>query len=41
MSLPDNITSRTQERFLPFLDMFQKDGVRVAVCRTIMEVFIK
>uniref|UniRef100_A0A8C5A449 VPS35 endosomal protein-sorting factor-like n=1 Tax=Gadus morhua TaxID=8049 RepID=A0A8C5A449_GADMO len=31
----------SMERFLPFLDMFQKDGVRVAVCRTIMEVFIK
>uniref|UniRef100_A0A8C5FR57 VPS35 endosomal protein-sorting factor-like n=1 Tax=Gadus morhua TaxID=8049 RepID=A0A8C5FR57_GADMO len=30
----------SMERFLPFLDMFQKDGVRVAVCRTIMEVFI-
>lgn len=30
-----------QERFLPFLDMFQKDSVRVEVCRAIMEVFIK
>uniref|UniRef100_A0A3Q3J5X5 VPS35 endosomal protein-sorting factor-like n=1 Tax=Monopterus albus TaxID=43700 RepID=A0A3Q3J5X5_MONAL len=29
------------ERFLPFLDMFQKDSVRVEVCRAIMEVFIK
>uniref|UniRef100_A0A671TVD1 VPS35 endosomal protein-sorting factor-like n=1 Tax=Sparus aurata TaxID=8175 RepID=A0A671TVD1_SPAAU len=29
------------ERFLPFLDMFQKDSVRVEVCRSIMEVFIK
>ncbi|XP_041818349.1 VPS35 endosomal protein-sorting factor-like isoform X2 [Chelmon rostratus] len=28
-------------RFLPFLDMFQKDSVRVEVCRSIMEVFIK
>lgn len=31
----------SQERFLPFLDMFQKDSVRVEVCRSIMEVFIK
>ncbi|KAJ8246244.1 hypothetical protein GJAV_G00265420 [Gymnothorax javanicus] len=31
----------SMERFLPFLDMFQKDSVRVEVCRTIMEVFIK
>lgn len=30
-----------QERFLPFLDMFQKDSVRVEVCKSIMEVFIK
>ncbi len=33
--------SVSQERFLPFLDMFQKDSVRVEVCRSIMEVFIK
>uniref|UniRef100_A0A7N6AUH8 VPS35 endosomal protein-sorting factor-like n=1 Tax=Anabas testudineus TaxID=64144 RepID=A0A7N6AUH8_ANATE len=31
----------SMERFLPFLDMFQKDSVRVEVCRSIMEVFIK
>uniref|UniRef100_A0A3Q2YTV6 VPS35 endosomal protein-sorting factor-like n=1 Tax=Hippocampus comes TaxID=109280 RepID=A0A3Q2YTV6_HIPCM len=31
----------SMERFLPFLDMFQKDGVRVEVCRSIMDVFIK
>uniref|UniRef100_A0A8C9SU35 VPS35 endosomal protein-sorting factor-like n=1 Tax=Scleropages formosus TaxID=113540 RepID=A0A8C9SU35_SCLFO len=31
----------SMERFLPFLDMFQKDSVRVDVCRSIMEVFIK
>uniref|UniRef100_A0A4W6F9Y0 VPS35 endosomal protein-sorting factor-like n=1 Tax=Lates calcarifer TaxID=8187 RepID=A0A4W6F9Y0_LATCA len=30
----------SMERFLPFLDMFQKDSVRVEVCRSIMEVFI-
>uniref|UniRef100_A0A8C9T0R0 VPS35 endosomal protein-sorting factor-like n=1 Tax=Scleropages formosus TaxID=113540 RepID=A0A8C9T0R0_SCLFO len=30
----------SMERFLPFLDMFQKDSVRVDVCRSIMEVFI-
>ncbi|KAK6476164.1 VPS35 endosomal protein sorting factor-like [Huso huso] len=29
------------DRFLPFLDMFQKDSVRVEVCRAIMEVFIR
>uniref|UniRef100_A0A671SRX9 VPS35 endosomal protein-sorting factor-like n=1 Tax=Sinocyclocheilus anshuiensis TaxID=1608454 RepID=A0A671SRX9_9TELE len=29
------------EKFLPFLDMFQKDSVRVEVCKSIMEVFIK
>ncbi|XP_063049112.1 VPS35 endosomal protein-sorting factor-like, partial [Engraulis encrasicolus] len=31
----------SMERFLPFLDMFQKDSVRVEVCRSIMENFIK
>ncbi|KAJ3608039.1 hypothetical protein NHX12_025089 [Muraenolepis orangiensis] len=31
----------SMERFLPFLDMFQKDSVRVEVCKTIMEVFLK
>uniref|UniRef100_A0A665UVT5 VPS35 endosomal protein-sorting factor-like n=1 Tax=Echeneis naucrates TaxID=173247 RepID=A0A665UVT5_ECHNA len=31
----------SMERFLSFLDMFQKDSVRVEVCRSIMEVFIK
>ncbi|XP_061562437.1 VPS35 endosomal protein-sorting factor-like isoform X2 [Phycodurus eques] len=31
----------SMERFLPFLDMFQKDSVRVEVCRSIMDVFIK
>ncbi|XP_013882960.1 VPS35 endosomal protein-sorting factor-like isoform X2 [Austrofundulus limnaeus] len=31
----------SMERFLPFLDMFQKDNVRVEVCKSIMEVFIK
>uniref|UniRef100_A0A6Q2YDJ5 VPS35 endosomal protein-sorting factor-like n=1 Tax=Esox lucius TaxID=8010 RepID=A0A6Q2YDJ5_ESOLU len=31
----------SMERFLPFMDMFQKDSVRVEVCRSIMEVFIK
>lgn len=30
-----------QEKFLPFLDMFQKDSVRVDVCKSIMDVFIK
>ncbi|GAB5583027.1 VPS35 endosomal protein-sorting factor-like isoform X4 [Prionailurus iriomotensis] len=29
------------EKFLPFLDMFQKESVRVEVCKCIMEVFIK
>uniref|UniRef100_A0A674MAA4 VPS35 endosomal protein-sorting factor-like n=1 Tax=Takifugu rubripes TaxID=31033 RepID=A0A674MAA4_TAKRU len=29
------------ERFLPFLDMFQKDSVRVEVCRSITDVFLK
>ncbi|XP_053781762.1 VPS35 endosomal protein-sorting factor-like isoform X3 [Desmodus rotundus] len=31
----------TVEKFLPFLDMFQKESVRVEVCKCIMEVFIK
>ncbi|XP_068610312.1 VPS35 endosomal protein-sorting factor-like [Brachionichthys hirsutus] len=31
----------SMERFLPFLDMFQKDSVRVEVCRSVMEVFIR
>ncbi|XP_066496496.1 VPS35 endosomal protein-sorting factor-like [Tiliqua scincoides] len=29
------------EKFLPFLDMFQKESVRVEVCKGIMEAFIK
>uniref|UniRef100_A0A8C3V0S2 VPS35 endosomal protein-sorting factor-like n=1 Tax=Catharus ustulatus TaxID=91951 RepID=A0A8C3V0S2_CATUS len=29
-----------QEKFLPFLDMFQKESVRVEVCKCIMESFI-
>ncbi|XP_036290319.1 VPS35 endosomal protein-sorting factor-like isoform X3 [Pipistrellus kuhlii] len=29
------------EKFLPFLDMFQKESVRVEVCKCIMELFIK
>uniref|UniRef100_I3NAW9 VPS35 endosomal protein-sorting factor-like n=1 Tax=Ictidomys tridecemlineatus TaxID=43179 RepID=I3NAW9_ICTTR len=28
------------EKFLPFLDMFQKESVRVEVCKSIMEAFI-
>uniref|UniRef100_A0A8C7MGV3 VPS35 endosomal protein-sorting factor-like n=1 Tax=Oncorhynchus kisutch TaxID=8019 RepID=A0A8C7MGV3_ONCKI len=31
----------SMERFLPFMDMFQKDSVRVGVCLSIMDVFIK
>uniref|UniRef100_A0A8B9KFT2 VPS35 endosomal protein-sorting factor-like n=1 Tax=Astyanax mexicanus TaxID=7994 RepID=A0A8B9KFT2_ASTMX len=31
----------SMEKFLPFMDMFQKDSVRVEVCKSIMEVFIK
>ncbi|KAM9561582.1 VPS35 endosomal protein-sorting factor-like isoform 3-T3 [Salvelinus alpinus] len=30
----------SMERFLPFVDMFQKDSVRVKVCLSIMDVFI-
>ncbi|XP_069590255.1 VPS35 endosomal protein-sorting factor-like isoform X1 [Ranitomeya imitator] len=29
------------EKFLPFMDMFQKESVRVEVCKCIMEAFIK
>ncbi|KAM5227979.1 VPS35 endosomal protein-sorting factor-like isoform 4-T4 [Ctenodactylus gundi] len=29
------------EKFLPFLDMFQKESVRVEVCKLIMEAFTK
>ncbi|KAG8432982.1 hypothetical protein GDO86_017303 [Hymenochirus boettgeri] len=29
------------EKFLPFLDMFQKESVRVEVCKCIMEAFIR
>ncbi|XP_025225479.1 UPF0505 protein C16orf62 homolog isoform X2 [Theropithecus gelada] len=29
------------EKFLPFLDMFQKESVRVEVCKCIMDAFIK
>ncbi|XP_073915649.1 VPS35 endosomal protein-sorting factor-like isoform X3 [Castor canadensis] len=29
------------EKFLPFLDMFQKESVRVEVCKSITEAFVK
>ena len=29
------------EKFLPFIDMFQKESVRVEVCKTVMEAFNK
>ncbi|XP_061175069.1 VPS35 endosomal protein-sorting factor-like [Saccostrea echinata] len=29
------------EKFLPFIDMFQKESVKVEVCKNIMEVFVK
>ncbi|XP_056017683.1 VPS35 endosomal protein-sorting factor-like [Ostrea edulis] len=29
------------EKFLPFVDMFQKESVKVEVCKNIMEVFVK
>uniref|UniRef100_A0A4W3I4Q5 VPS35 endosomal protein-sorting factor-like n=1 Tax=Callorhinchus milii TaxID=7868 RepID=A0A4W3I4Q5_CALMI len=31
----------SMEKFLPFLDMFQKESVRVEVCKCIMDVFIR
>lgn len=31
----------SMDKFLPFLDMVQKESVRVEVCRSIMEVFIR
>ncbi|XP_064863993.1 VPS35 endosomal protein-sorting factor-like [Oncorhynchus nerka] len=31
----------SMERFLPFMDMSQKDSVRVEVCLSIMDIFIK
>lgn len=31
----------TMDHFLPFLDMFQKENVKVDVCKMIMEAFIK
>ena len=30
-----------QEKFLPFLDMFQRESVKVEACKSIMEAFIK
>ncbi|XP_077979506.1 VPS35 endosomal protein-sorting factor-like [Glandiceps talaboti] len=29
------------DKFLPFIDMFQKESVKVEVCKTIMEAYIK
>ncbi|XP_041474018.1 VPS35 endosomal protein-sorting factor-like isoform X1 [Lytechinus variegatus] len=29
------------DKFLPFVDMFQKDSVKVEICKTIMEAFCK
>ncbi|XP_059835392.1 VPS35 endosomal protein-sorting factor-like isoform X1 [Hypanus sabinus] len=31
----------SMDKFLPFLDMFQRENVRVEVCKSIMEVFIR
>ena len=31
----------SQDKFLPFVDMFQKDSVKVEICKTIMEAFCK
>ena len=30
-----------QDKFLPFLDMFQKESIRVDVCKLIVEAFVK
>ena len=30
-----------QDRFLPFVDMFQKETIKVDVCKLIMEAFAK
>ena len=30
-----------QDNFLPFLDMFQKESVKVDACKLIMEAFVK
>lgn len=30
-----------QDKFLPFVDMFQKESVKVDVCKSIMESFVK
>lgn len=31
----------SMDKFLPFLDMFQKDSVKVDVCKVIMEAFVR
>lgn len=30
-----------QDKFLPFVDMFQKETIKVDVCKLIMQAFIK
>ena len=30
-----------QDKFLPFIDMFQKDSVKVEVCKSITEAYVK
>ena len=30
-----------QDKFLPFVDMFQKETIKVDVCKIIMEAFVK
>ena len=37
----DDLLFSLQDKFLPFLDMFQKETIKVDVCKLVMEAFVK
>ena len=37
----DLLSCLLQDKFLPFVDMFQKETIKVDVCKLIMEAFVK
>ena len=40
-NIVDWLSCFSQDKFLPFVDMFQKESIKVDVCKLIMEAFVK
>ena len=40
-NIVDLLSCLLQDKFLPFVDMFQKETIKVDVCKLIMEAFVK